>query len=514
LRPRLKAWLGGRALLPGSRPLLAAMEKSNLGPPADLASAGLGGASRFPAAEVCYNTCSISMNSMGFRICALTRCRRIAPREPIMDSQHCGLFRPRWSWGLVALACLHSPTVDTWRSLTTAAEPTAMVQLAGEIEMLIEQFSSPSFAVREAASKRLLEIGAPALELLRKVETHPSLEVRERAGQICNEIDKLVFEGITKNFLLDADATQSYGLPAWSEFREIAGASRTSKLLFVMMLRNQRELATFVAAAGAAKESSDSAARLQQLEVRTALEAERLRSKSIRGQLPDVGDAVGLLLACSMFEDTAPIDVNQTILSALYGRAMGEYFLKAGYGRCMRALAGRWITKTQAAQADDVLSIALQRGIAEAAIVARRHLDETSDLETRVRAFQCLSRFGNEADIASVAVYLKDESVALEFAERVGDAQVEFGAPPGFQQKQPARKGERLMIARVSDLALAVCMVLGSEDVTSVFPKYEPNEINGILLMDVAFAADEQEYHQLAITRWQQEHTALNQKAN
>lgn len=442
-----------------------------------------------------------------------------------MDSQQNGLFRPHWSWVVAVLACCPCMSIAFRGPWVLADEPSANTQSktgadAEEVEALIERLSSTAFAARETASTRLLEIGEPALELLHKLELHPSLEVRERAKRICEEIERRVFDSVTKKFILDPDTTQSYGLPAWDGFRAIAGDSRTSKLLFVMMLREHHELAICVDAAGHAKNTPNEPIVLQQLQARAIREAERLRANGMRGQFPEAGDTVALLMACTLLKDAAPIEVNETIVSSLYRREVGDYFVKPGYSRSMRALAGQWIPKTQAVLADEAMMIALQRNVPEGVVVARRHLDAASDQETRTRAFQCLARFGNESDIANAAVHLNDESILSVFEEQseVGlsadGIDVSNRPPPGGRQPQPTKGSERSMIVRVSDLALAVCMVLGSEDVVSVFPKYKPNDLNGILLMDVAFASDEQDLHKQAIANWLRKHAQSNEKAN
>jgi hypothetical protein len=412
------------------------------------------------------------------------------------------------------LVC-YAPSVVKWQH-ASADEPTNAVSMDDEVRTLIDQLSSPAFATREAASKRLLEIGSPTLELLRKAKQHPAIEVRERANRICEEIDKVVFENITKKFILAVDGTQSFGLPAWDVFRSISGDSRTSKLLFVTMLRSQSELARHVEAASNAKGTANSAVAHEQLAAKASVEAERLFVRSNRGELPAVGDTVGLLLACSLFSDTSGMasasnSVNELIVASLYRAPQTEYFMKPGYDRCMRALAGQWISKTQASLANDVLSIAIQRNIPEGAIVARRHLDASNNGETRVFALQCLARFGNEGDITSVSKLLNDELIVYEFTDQSNIGSPRDGIreddmpPPGSKRNNPPRDVRR-MIVRLNDLALAVCLTLGSEDLTAAFPNYEPNQSNGIDLVDCAFPVDGYENHKSAIARWKQEH--------
>ncbi len=389
---------------------------------------------------------------------------------------------------------------------------------SNNIATLVEQLGDPLFVVREEANRTLLEIGEPALPLLRTAERHSLLEVRERASRIRKEIDKVVFEDVTKRFLQQGNSKQSYGLPAWDQFRAIAGDSRTSKLLFIMMLRNQRELAQFVEAAGTAQGTPSAPVATAALEARMVLEAQRLRDRNFRGQSPEVGDTLGLLMACSMFNESAPNEVSEMIYLSLYRGTHIEYFTKAGYGRCLRALVGNWMPKTQPALANDVLAIAMQRSIPEGAIVARRHLDRATDYETRAQALRCLARFGNESDIENVAKMLTEETIIYEFTARKDQGlardgiRVENMPPPGFSQ--PIVPEVRTMIVRMSDLALAVCLRLGNEDVAKVFPNYEPSEQNGIELMGIAVASDEQQQRKQVIAKWMQEHPGLVEKSN
>ena len=383
---------------------------------------------------------------------------------------------------------------------------------------LIEQLGHTSFATREDANRKLLALGAAALPALRSAESHSSVEVRERAGRIRAEIDKTVFEQVTKRFILEADSQQSFGLPGWNTFRQISGESRTSKLLFVAMLRNQRDLARSVDLAENAKGTASGASTLKQLEARMVLESERLRARNMRGQPADIGDTVGLLLAASMFSDTISIEVNESIATALMLGTQAEYFSKPGYGRCMRALAGRWIPKTQLALANNALNLAMQHAIPEGAVVARRHLDSSSDVDTRVRALQCLARFGNESDVSNIAKLLDEEAVVYEFNDRNelgafrNGIRVEDMPPPGL--KNALEPSSTKKIVRLNDVALAVCLVLGSEDVTKVFPKFEVNAPIGVDLTEVAFGSDEQDEHKLAIANWRKAHPQFTEKSN
>lgn len=62
----------------------------------------------------------------------------------------------------------------------------------GDIDRLVARLSSRGFAAREGATKALIEIGAPALDALRKAMASPDAEVRRRATQVVRQIEQRV----------------------------------------------------------------------------------------------------------------------------------------------------------------------------------------------------------------------------------------------------------------------------------------------------------------------------------
>src|SRR2546428_2390316 len=58
-----------------------------------------------------------------------------------------------------------------------------------EIARLVKQLGSSDFRTRDAATKRLQEIGEPALDALNKAATSKDLEMRRRAEQVIAVIE-------------------------------------------------------------------------------------------------------------------------------------------------------------------------------------------------------------------------------------------------------------------------------------------------------------------------------------
>src|SRR5438552_2008573 len=97
-------------------------------------------------------------------------------------------------------ACFREPNMTTWLPRWIAflmfVLPFIPVVAAdpddAEIARLVKQLGDDDFYKREAASKRLAEIGEPAFDALHKAETSDDLEVRHRAENIVAVIeDKL-----------------------------------------------------------------------------------------------------------------------------------------------------------------------------------------------------------------------------------------------------------------------------------------------------------------------------------
>src|SRR5262245_49678718 len=73
-------------------------------------------------------------------------------------------------------------------SRDVAADRQAEKVTPERIARLIEQLGDDEFAKREAASKALEAIGAPALAALRKADSHMDFEVRRRAARLVKTI--------------------------------------------------------------------------------------------------------------------------------------------------------------------------------------------------------------------------------------------------------------------------------------------------------------------------------------
>jgi RNA polymerase sigma factor (sigma-70 family) len=101
---------------------------------------------------------------------------------------------------------------------------------------LVEQLGAPEFADREAAQKKLRELGVKANPALRAGLKSENPEVRNRAAKVLAEIRKDALAALVKGF--DPAKEQQPDHPIWKRFKTIAGDTRAARDLFAVIIKN------------------------------------------------------------------------------------------------------------------------------------------------------------------------------------------------------------------------------------------------------------------------------------
>ncbi len=370
-----------------------------------------------------------------------------------------------------------------------------------QIATLISQLGSQRFADREAASAALLASGESALVGLRALDRRAPFEVRQRAEMIRQTIEEEKFTKLSKSFLLDLDGSQSYGLPAWRQYRELVGSTRCSKLMYLDMIRQQPELVRLVEEVGSSAKRASAVP--NSLESMASVEAARLRAKLFALQEPRFGDAVGMLFAAAMLPSQTPIEISDIIIS--YERqGFSGYIGEPGYGNCLRKLMSAWLPKTHQSMAPLALDCALRHDLREGIEIAREHLTENFDGDTRTLAFYCLARFGNETDVPKLMPLLSDKRVIDQFARSAieGEIHVSNSTPPGIIPRDSELSNN--VVVRVNDLAVTTAMLLLDMDPTELYPRYESHSKLGFMIHSLAAPPEWGEEQQQRIDKWKQ----------
>lgn len=345
------------------------------------------------------------------------------------------------------------------------------------VRSYVDQLASPDFNERERAMAALLKVGDAALLELEKFQVE-SVEAQSRIEKIVARLETERFERLSRSFLLDADPGNSYGLPAWGYYSQLVGASRTSKLLFLDMIREQPYLASSidVCVCKAKSHAVDSSDRLQALVVETAEISSRLHNdRLVRMIVPDIGDLVAVLLATSLFDGQAPVEVNELLCTCAHSVPVSTYMQRRGYSHVLRELYALWIPKTHQSMAYDALDIALRDGHSTGVLVARQHLSSHYDVGIRERSIQCIARFGDDSDHRRLLPLMDDHTVCGEYTagQLLGLQGIEeSNEPPPLVADVQDVPQEPVYECRICDLALASSMYLANAELTPVFPSF------------------------------------------
>ncbi len=369
------------------------------------------------------------------------------------------------------------------------------------IAELISQLGSSRFEEREAASAELLAGGEAALSGLRSIGSTATYEVRHRGNLIQRRIEDDKFTALSRSFLLDLDADNSYGLPAWRHYRQLVGGSRTSKLLFLDMVRRQPELAQLIEEASS---PNPPRAVFTALDSLASIEAVLLREEIFSLRDTHVGDAVAMLLVAATLPGQTPIEISEIIVTS-ERRSFGGHLTQQGYGDCLRKLLAAWLPKTHPSMAPTAMDCALRHRLSEGLDIARRHLSKNFDSDTRKLAFYFLARFGNETDIALLMPLLSEKTVVDEFSPSAiaSEIHISNAAPPGATRDPTLTKN---LVVRINDLALTTAMLLSSEDPTEFYPRFETHVSLGFFIHSLAAPVELVEQQQQRIDQWKQKH--------
>jgi hypothetical protein len=111
-----------------------------------------------------------------------------------------------------------------------AAKPAAPAKEAAE---LVRQLSDESFEVRDAAVRRLTELGKAAEAALRLGTTAEDAEVRRQCQLLLERATRSDLTVALDAFLEDRQEKHVLQLPAWGRFSKLAGTDPAAKALFV-----------------------------------------------------------------------------------------------------------------------------------------------------------------------------------------------------------------------------------------------------------------------------------------
>ena len=110
---------------------------------------------------------------------------------------------------------------------------------AEEVNAWIQSLRHDTYAVRQAAAKKLLDAGMAARAQLAEAADDPDPESRAAARRLVALIDKAEFNHRLAVFAADIDGREGRTLPGWEQFQKLVGSDSAARSLFVEMQRQR-----------------------------------------------------------------------------------------------------------------------------------------------------------------------------------------------------------------------------------------------------------------------------------
>ncbi len=299
-----------------------------------------------------------------------------------------------------------------------AAEQAATAESA-DVTRLISDLGSQSFAERQRATRRLIEMGVAAQDALEQACRNPDAEVRVRARAILNEVTQADFQVRLESFAADYDGSRKQALPGWERFSAQFGTSHAARQIFVEMQRAEPDL---LAAFGKGGKDLD-----EVLNDRCVAISQNA-THGQREELVSIGTVASLLLVGSSDEVTVDEQPLQLYSWMIYQPAFQKNARVGPYALMLKKLLGKWVMKDSAATVQNLLFPATYELKPEAVQLATRVLTAEPQHQATARqyAMLVLGRFGGKEQIPLLEKLLNDSTSLGTVQSSIPNRQVEL----------------------------------------------------------------------------------------
>lgn len=297
--------------------------------------------------------------------------------------------------------CLPLAILATAGAVRGADAPAAAPQqLQAEALDLVRQLGDERFATREAATTRLIQLGATARLALEEGRTHADREIRYRSGRILSIIEEVEFERRLTGFA-EGRTGSEYDLPGWKRYRERYGEDPETRALFVEMHRAEANLIRTL-------EVSPQA-------VGRALEFRSLQlTQGVRSSQPQV--SLGTIAAMLFLADDEQVPVTAQTFSGVYRFCYQEPITSAMADPVKRKIVGKmlgaWIKRGEGSMIYQSLALAIRYDLKEGLVLATKVLENGADPpHMRQNAVAAVVKLGNDSHIPLIEKLLGDKAV-------------------------------------------------------------------------------------------------------
>jgi hypothetical protein len=340
------------------------------------------------------------------------------------------------------------------REVAASGDPPAaqvrQEEAKSQIAELVGQLGDSSFAIRQRATRQLVEFGIVARDALAEAASGADAEVRARSRAILLTVEEANFRARLDAFSSDFDGSHKQTLPGWEQFTAQFGSGRVARQLFVEMQRAEPELLEAFAKGG--KPASEAInARCQSISQHAM--------QSPRDSLISMGTVASMLLVGSAEDISIDEQMGVQLYTwMIYQPAFQKNAAGGVWSPLLRKLLGRWVTKDagSAATVQNLLFAASYELKDEALVLATRVLsNEHTHANTRQYAILITGRFGGKEHLPMIEKLLTDTNSCGT-----------------FQANNPPRQVE----LQVRDIALAVAVHLTGQNLRDYgFVSAQPN---------------------------------------
>ncbi|MCC9599290.1 hypothetical protein LOC67_01865 [Stieleria sp. JC731] len=335
------------------------------------------------------------------------------------------------------------------------AQPASAKVSDQQIDQWVHQLGSDQFKVREMASEKLFELGAPAVRRMKLLRDRSNdLEQLERLERIISLLNEREFEGEIDRFL-DGQPTD---LEGWPEFEKLFKDTPQVREIFVELYR---EYPFAVRSFGGSK--------------REVLEALNKVSgqQSVRGigisQSPQRIDLLALLLPPAISDVQTDLQLDLNIYTLLQLHPANDLRGDPAFGEPFKVIVTKWMKQSHLGIRDRILRIALDWKMDVARDLAIDTLNQNPDEQLLCRAMQALASRGTAEDAERLKPYLDDLTVIV----------------------RKNYVGSRESDVLVSDVAAAAIAHLYGLSVMKVgFAKPAEHDVLGIIIEDLTVALE------------------------
>ena len=303
---------------------------------------------------------------------------------------------------------------------------------AAEAEGLVKQLGSPTFADREAADRKLRDLGVKAKPAVKAAMTNPDPETARRAVSIWAAIRNTEMLAFVERYKADTTGTAVFDHPVWVRYKGVAGDTRASRQLFAEMVGDPDRARLLARVTEDPEQAGDAyAGEVMRLSDRVleSQEADKKKAEPGPGEQLKLGEFAAAIFLGTFdrtgFRPDPTVDLLANVREGTLFNVEPSWMTVATgpLGPVVRRLAAAWLGRRTNPEEIDWM---LGQGFAltdfpEAYPVARR-VAADADLPAKCRsaAILYLARYGGAAELPAIATFFDVADAVYTGAEFPG----------------------------------------------------------------------------------------------